>query len=275
MLTISRLEERFKDKHAKPQQIKAVRNERVVGISAWIIALCGGDVHIALFIAQIIYLATISQQKGREWFYKEAKEWKEEFGLSRWQLEKARRFCIKAGFLEEKKKRLQHKNACVMHYKVNLRVIERLLELITLVKEEDGTLQALLNRETEKEERKQRREQHKVNRTKLVSRASPQMKYREKTRELEQEVRKEGFKPIGQVVQQSPPSEDYKRKLASLSIEEMRERGRRFAKLLEEGKTMKEATAIMKRIEELRAGGMKYQEAYERAVFEQEQLSLI
>ncbi len=238
MLAIKELEQRFNGRHASPHNLKVVHNEKVVGVRKWILAVCEGDLHTATFLAQIIFLGKISKQNGKDWFYKEAKEWKEELGLSRWHLEKARKFCIAAGFLEEKRKRLEHKNACVVHYKVNLEAIKRALELITLVKEENGTLQELLDSKSRTAARRQARQQnYKRNRARTVSRASTQMKFNEKVKDLER--------------QQPPAQLNFREvikpvvKVSALSIEDNKRRASRYKDLISVGKSIKEAKEIL------------------------------
>lgn len=247
MLAIKELEQRFKGRHANPKSMKAVHDERTTPIRTWILAVCENNIHTALFLAQIMFLAKISQKNGKEWFYKEAKEWKEELGLSRWHLEQARKFCIAAGFLEEKRKRLEHKNACVMHYKVNLTAIKRALEIITLTKEEDGTLQELLERKGRTAERKQKQQNHRENRTKLVARASTQMKFKEKAQELERMAKHASHQPF----KPKEPQEVNRQQNFTPNL-----------------RLLMRNPALNNRMQELMKEGLKPQEAYERALLE-------
>lgn len=77
-----------------------------------------GSVAGALLLSQAVYWNKRAANNG--WFYKTAEEWKEETGLSRRELERARRELKDAGLMEELLKGVPAK----LHYKLNSEALE-------------------------------------------------------------------------------------------------------------------------------------------------------
>ena len=62
-----------------------------------------GGVTAALMLSQAIWTTQAIDPAGEGWFAKSQEAWMEETGLSRWELESARRSLRRAGLLEERR----------------------------------------------------------------------------------------------------------------------------------------------------------------------------
>ena len=80
-----------------------------------------GCVKAALLLSQALYWSTRSSLKDG-WFWKSMNEWKAETGLTRYELQGARKKLVEKGFIQETRK--GKRPGADMHYKLNLDVIQ-------------------------------------------------------------------------------------------------------------------------------------------------------
>ncbi|MFK5914970.1 MAG: hypothetical protein QM484_11395 [Woeseiaceae bacterium] len=79
-----------------------------------------GCVNSGLLLSQCLYWTPRSSLKDG-WFWKSMSAWEEELGLTRYQLQSARKKLVKKGFMEESRK--GKRPGADMHYKLNVDVI--------------------------------------------------------------------------------------------------------------------------------------------------------
>lgn len=80
-----------------------------------------GCVKAALLLSQALYWSPRSSLKNG-WFWKSMLEWEEETGLSRFEIQSARRKLVKLGFMEETRKGVRP--GAQMHYRVDFQAIQ-------------------------------------------------------------------------------------------------------------------------------------------------------
>ncbi|RLW64710.1 MAG: hypothetical protein B6D73_10785 [gamma proteobacterium symbiont of Stewartia floridana] len=80
-----------------------------------------GCVKAALLLSQALYWSPRSALEGG-WFWKSMKEWEEETGLTRYELQGARKKLVALGFMDETRK--GRRPGTDMHYRVNVQVIQ-------------------------------------------------------------------------------------------------------------------------------------------------------
>lgn len=85
----------------------------------------GAGIIGALVLSQAVYWSKRTNDKYG-WFYKTAEEWKDEIGVTRWELETARKRLVDAGILDYKKKGVP----CKSHYRVKAKELYKRLYCI-------------------------------------------------------------------------------------------------------------------------------------------------
>jgi hypothetical protein len=88
-----------------------------------------GSKDTALFLSQLIYWS--DKGSDPDWIYKTIPEWKEEISLSRYALDKARKFLVGKGVLECKVRKIKGSSNTSFHYRIDIeKFVESFMEFL-------------------------------------------------------------------------------------------------------------------------------------------------
>ena len=131
-------------------EIQAFSNAEQLIVSKKTVALSGGNVHRARFLAKMLYWQERTKSKDG-FFYVTLEELKKQCFLKRYWIDNAREFFGRLGILETARRRVAGKTAVVVHYRLDLAKIAQLLELLVKEAKATGKLESDLKTQHQKE----------------------------------------------------------------------------------------------------------------------------